>query len=86
MDVIDKKGKENVEENKKEPVFFKGVELVDLDDYDVLGMRLQCNSDDMDDNNTPYPEDMDIGNGGASSSQCLEPNAGPAAEPLQSSV
>jgi hypothetical protein len=29
LDVVDEKGKEKVEEKKKEPVFFKGVELVD---------------------------------------------------------
>ena len=86
VDVVDKKGNEKVEEKKKEPVLFMGVELVDLDDCDVFDMRLQCNSDDMDDNNAPNPEDMDVNVGGASSSQCLEPNIGPAIEPLQSSI
>ena len=69
MDVIDKKGKEKVEEKKKEPIFFKGVELVDLDDCDVLDIRLQCNSDDTDDNDAPNLEDMDVGDGSASNSQ-----------------
>jgi hypothetical protein len=81
--LVHEKGKEKVEEEKKEPVFFKGVELVDLDDCDVPDMRLQCDSDDTDDDNSPSPEGMDVGDGGASSSQCLEPNLGPAPEPVQ---
>jgi hypothetical protein len=84
VDVVDEKGKEKVEEKKKEPVFFKGVELVDLDD--VPDIKLHCDSDDTDDDNSPNPEDMDVGDGGASSSQCLEPNLGPAPEPVQSTV
>jgi hypothetical protein len=72
VDVVHEKGKEKVEEEKKEPVFFKGVELVDLDDCDVPNMRLQCDSDDTDDDDSPSPEGMDVGDGGASSSQCLE--------------
>jgi hypothetical protein len=40
MDVVDGKGKEKVEEKKKEPVFFMGVELVNLDDYDVPDRKL----------------------------------------------
>ena len=40
VDVVDEKNKEKVEEKKKEPVFFKGVEFVDLDDYNVPDMRL----------------------------------------------
>jgi hypothetical protein len=43
VDVVHEKGKEKVEEEKKEPIFFKGVELIDLDDCDVPDMRLQCN-------------------------------------------
>ena len=65
-----------MEEKKKEPILFKDVELVDLDDYNVPDMRLQCDSNDTDDNDIPSPEDMDVGNGGASSLQCLEPNTG----------
>jgi hypothetical protein len=72
-----------VEEEKKELVFFKGVELVDLDDCDVPDMRLQCDTDDTDDDDSPSPEGMDVGDGGASSLQCLEPNLGPAPEPVQ---
>jgi hypothetical protein len=84
--VIDGKGKEKVEEKKKEPVFFMGVELVDLDDCDVLDGKLQCDSDNTDDDDTPKSEGMDIGYGGASSSQCLEPNLGPTTEPMPSAV
>jgi hypothetical protein len=83
VDVVREKGKEKVEEEKKVPVFFKGVELVNLDDCDVPDMRLQCDSDDTDDDDSPSPEGMDVGDGGASSSQCLEPNLGPAPEPVQ---
>jgi hypothetical protein len=75
-----------VEEKKKEPVFFMGVELVDLDDCDVPDRKLQCDSNDMDDDDVPKPEGMDIDGGGASSSQCLESHLGLAAEPLQSLV
>jgi hypothetical protein len=82
VDIIKEKGKEKVEEKKKETVFFKGVELVDLDDCNVPDMRLQCDNDDTDDDDAPNPEDMDVGDGGASSSQRLEPNTGPIAEPL----
>jgi hypothetical protein len=38
--VIDGKGKEKVEEKKKEPIFFMDVELVDLDDYNVPNKKL----------------------------------------------
>jgi hypothetical protein len=86
VDFVDEKGKEKVEEKKKEPVFFKGVELVDLDDCDVPNMKLQCDSDDTDDDDAPNLEGMDVGNGSASSLQCLEPNTGPTVEPLQSSI
>jgi hypothetical protein len=86
VDVVDEKGREKVEEKKKKPVFFKGVELVDLDDCDVLDMKLYSDSDDTDDDDSPNPEDMDIGDGDASSSQCLEPNLGPIPELVQSAV
>jgi hypothetical protein len=86
MAVIDGKGKEKVEEKKKEPVFFMGVELVDLDDCDVPDRKLQCDSDDTDDDDAPKLEGIDVGDGGASSSQCLEPNFGPVAEPVPSAI
>jgi hypothetical protein len=86
VDVVDEKGTEKVEEKKKEPVFFMGVELVDLDDCDVPNMKLQYDSNDTDDDDAPKLEGMDVGDGSASSLQCLEPNTGPVAEPLQSLV
>jgi hypothetical protein len=86
VDVVDEKGNEKVEEKKKEPVFFKGMELVDLDDCDVPDLKLQCDSDDTDDDDSPNPEDLDVGDGGASSLQCLGPNLDPAPELVQSAV
>ena len=71
-----------MEEKKREPVFFKGVELVDLDDCDIPDMRLQCDSNDTDEDHTPNPKDMDVDNGSASSSQCLESNTGLVVETL----
>jgi hypothetical protein len=82
VDVVDGKGKEKVEEKKKEPVFIRGVELVDLDDCDVLDMKLHCDSDDMDDDDAPKSEGMDVEDSGASSLQCLEPKLGPVAKPV----
>ena len=75
-----------MEKKKKEPIFFKDIELVDLDDCDVPDMRLQCDSNDTDDNNAPNQEDMDVGDIGVTNSQCLERNTGPATETLQSSI
>ena len=75
-----------MKEKKKELVFFKGVELVDLDDCNIPDMRLQCNNKDMDYDDAPNLEDMDVGNSSASSLQCLELNISPAVEPLQSSI
>ena len=85
MDIGDKKGKEKMEE-KKVPVFFKGVLLVDLDDSDVSDNRLHCDSDDSDDDNAPKPKDMDVSNGGVSNLQCLEPNTGPTAKPRRQCI
>ena len=39
MDIVDEKGKEKVEEKKKDLVFFKDVEHVDLIDCNVPDMR-----------------------------------------------
>jgi hypothetical protein len=86
LDVVDGKDKEKVEEKKKEPVFFMDLELVDLDDCDVPDMKLHCDSNDMDDDDAPKPEGMDVGNGGVLSSHCLEPNFGPAAELVPSAI
>ena len=72
VDIGDKKGKEKVEEKRKEPIFFKGIPLVDLDDCDVSDNRLHCNNDDLDDDDAPNLEYMDADDDGVSSSQCLE--------------
>jgi hypothetical protein len=85
-DVIDGKEKEKVEEKKKKPIFIRGVELVDLDDYNVLDMKLHCHSNDTDENDVLNPKGMNVGDGGDSSSQSLEPNLGPATEPVPSIV
>jgi hypothetical protein len=50
-----------------------GVELVDLEDYDVPDRKLQCNNNDTDD-------------GSASSLQYLELNFGPLAELVPTAV
>ena len=68
MDVSDKKSKDKVEEKGKEPIFYKDVPLVDLDDCDVSDNMLHCDSNDSDDNDAPNLEYMDIGDSGASSS------------------
>jgi hypothetical protein len=86
VDAVDEMAKDKEEEKKKELVFFMGVELVDLDDCDVPDRKLQCDSNDTDDNDASKPEGMDVGDGGASSSQCLDPNLGPAADPVQCAV
>jgi hypothetical protein len=67
VDVVDGKGKEKMEEKKKEPIFIKDVKLIDLDDCNIPDMKLHCDSDDTDDDNAPKPEGMDVGDGGASS-------------------
>ena len=86
VDMDDRKGKEKVEDKGKEPVFFMGVSFVDLDDLDVSDNRLHCDNNSSDDDDTINLEDMDVGDGGASSSQCLEPGTGSATELLQSLV
>ena len=47
---------------KKELVFIHGVELVDLDDCDVPDMRLECDSEDTDEEEVPNWEEMDVDN------------------------
>jgi hypothetical protein len=86
VDAVDRMGKDKEEEKKKELVFFMGVELVDLDDCDVPDRKLQCDNDDTDDDDALKLEGMDVGDGSASSSQCLDPNLGPAADLVQCAV
>jgi hypothetical protein len=86
VDAADGMGKDKEVEKKKELVFFMDVELVDLDDCDVPDRKLQYDSNDMDDDDAPKPEGMDVGDGGVSSSQCLELNLGPTADLVQCAV
>jgi hypothetical protein len=49
-------------------------------------MKLHCDSNDMDDDDAPKLEGMDVGDSGASSLQCLEPKLGPTVEPVPFAV
>jgi hypothetical protein len=69
VDHIEGKEEEKVEHKKKEPVFIKGVELIDLDDCEVLDMMLRCDNDHMDDDNVPNPRGVDVGD---SATLCLQ--------------
>ena len=67
VDLGDRKGKEKVEDKEKEPVFFMGVPLVDVDDIDVSNNRLHCDNSSSDDDDAINLEGMDVGDGSASS-------------------
>ena len=58
VDVGDKKGKEKVEEKENEPIFYKGVPLVDLDDCKISDNKLHCDNNDSDDDDAPDPKYM----------------------------
>jgi hypothetical protein len=68
------KGKEKMEEKKKEPVFIGGVELVDLDDCDVFDKKLQCDNIDSDDDEGPNADDIGVRDGPRSCSQTMDAN------------
>jgi hypothetical protein len=57
------KGKEKVNEKMKEPVFIRGVELVDLDDCDVTYRKLQCDNTDLDDDESPNADGVGVRDG-----------------------
>jgi hypothetical protein len=61
-------------------MFIESVELVDLDDCKVLDKRLHCNSNDMDDDDVPNLEGMDVGDNAPSYLQIREPDMGTATE------
>jgi hypothetical protein len=69
-----------------------GVELVDLDDCDVPDKRLQCDSEDTDDEEVPNQEEMDVDVGAASCMQTVGPSSSTAsaqvsaAKPLQTDL
>jgi hypothetical protein len=60
---------------KKEAVFLGGVELVDLDDCDVPDRRLQCDSEDTNDDKAPNREDMDVDVSAPSCVQTVGPSS-----------
>jgi hypothetical protein len=74
------KGKEKMEEKKKEQVRIGNVEFVDLNNCEVPNKKLQYNNNDTDDEEVPYSEGMEIGIGTGRCSQYVEPNLGRAME------
>jgi hypothetical protein len=74
LECVMDKGKQKVEEKKKEPMFIRGVELVGLDDCDVLDRKLQCDSDDLDDDEDPNTNGIRVRDGPGSCSQTMEAN------------
>jgi hypothetical protein len=56
-------------------MFIHGVELVDLDDCDVPDRRLQCDSEDTDDEEVLNLEEMDVDDGAPSSMQTVGPSS-----------
>jgi hypothetical protein len=71
---------------KKEPLFMGGVELVDLDNCDVPDMRLQCDSEDTDDDEAPNREDMDVDVGPPSYAQTVRPSSSTASAQVSPAV
>jgi hypothetical protein len=68
------KGKEKMEEKKKEPVFIGGIELVDLDDCDVPDRKLQCDSTNSNDDEGPNADGIGVCDGPGSCSQTMDAN------------
>jgi hypothetical protein len=71
---------------RKEPVFLGGVELVDLDDCDVPDRRLQCDSEDTDDEDVPNREEMDADVGAPSCGQTVGPSSSTASAQVSAAV
>jgi hypothetical protein len=63
-----------MEEKKKEPVFIRGVELVDLDDCDIPDRKLQCDSTDLDNDKGPNADAIRVRDGPGSCSQTMDAN------------
>ena len=57
------KGKKKVDEKMKEPVFIRGILLVDLDDCDVTDNKLLCDSSDLNDDVSLNADSVRIHNG-----------------------
>jgi hypothetical protein len=66
------KGKQKGEEKTKDPVFIRGVELINLDDCDVLDRKLQCDSTNLDDDEGPNAGGIGVHDGPGSCSQTME--------------
>jgi hypothetical protein len=73
------KGKEKVDEKIKEPMFIRGIELVDLDDCDVTDRKLQCDSTDSDDDESPNTNGVGVRDGPGSCSKTMDSSDEPAA-------
>jgi hypothetical protein len=71
---ITDKGKEKVDEKMKEPMFIGGVELVNLDNFDVTDKKLQCDSTDSDYDDGPNSDGVGVHNGPRSCSQTMDAN------------
>jgi hypothetical protein len=71
---------------KKEPVFLEGVELVDLDDCDIPDRRLQCDSEDTDNEEAPNREEMDVDVGTPSCVQTVGPSSSNASAEVSPTV
>jgi hypothetical protein len=73
------KGTEKVDEKMKEPVFIGGVELVDLDDCDVTDRKLQCDSTDSNDDESPNADGVGVRDGPGLCSKTMDSSDEPAA-------
>jgi hypothetical protein len=80
------KGKEKVDEKMKELVFIGGVELVNLDDCDVTDRKLQCDSSDSDDDESPNADSVGIRAGLGSCSKTMDSSDEPTAKSVAPEV
>ena len=71
--IMDKE-KEKIDEKMKEPVFIRGIPLVDLNDYDVSDNKLLYDSSDPDDNDNPNADDIGVWDGLGSCLQTMDLN------------
>jgi hypothetical protein len=71
---------------KKEPVFLGGAELVDLDDCNVPDRRLQCDNKDIDNEEAPNWEEMDVDVGAPSCVQTVRPSSSTASAQVSPAV
>ena len=71
---ITDKGKEKVDEKMNEPVFIRGVPLVDLDDLNVTDNKLLYDSIDSNDDNSRNADSIVVCDGLGSCSQTMDSN------------